>query len=294
MGKTIWELDFYSRPIFDENKKKVWEILICESPLDATRSPDTLFRYAEFVDSQSVNSARLREAIETAIAAAPTPPDKIRFFRRQMNNMILKACEDADIPAASSRRTYALEQWLDERMATVYPQQPGYDETAAKAASVQYPASNVAPLPDTVKGDKTDKWTFVTLEAAAFEEMSQWDIAFGEAFPLSMMEIEPQTRIPGLIIFSPRATPMAAWMSDLELSFLQFEEGAFPKVRLETGASESWILANATTPQMQAEAKGFEAAKDHAKGIHFLAVQSTPESESFAGFWLMRERRAKA
>jgi hypothetical protein len=291
MGKTIWELDFYSRPIFDENQKKMWEILICESPLDVTRSPDTLFRYAEFVESKHVNSIRLGQALETAIAQAPTPPDKIRFFRRQMNNMILKACQDADIPAASSRRTYALEQWLDERIKTFYPQQPGYDETAAKAVSVQYPASNVIPLPDTVKGDKTDKWTFVTLEAAAFEDMAEWDIAFGEAFPLSMMEIEPQTRIPGLIIFSPRATPMAAWMSDLELSFLKFEEGTFPRVRLETGSSESWILANATTPSMLAEAKGFETAKDQAKGVHFLAVQSNTESESFAGFWLMKETR---
>ncbi|MDY7016476.1 MAG: Tab2/Atab2 family RNA-binding protein, partial [Cyanobacteriota bacterium] len=256
-------------------------------------SPDTLFRYAEFVESKSVNSIRLRQALETALAQAPAPPDKIRFFRRQMNNMILKACEDADIPAAASRRTYALERWIEERMSEVYPQQPGYDETAAKAASVQYPASNVVPLPDTVKGDKTDKWAFVTLEATAFEEMNEWDIAFGEAFPLSMMNVDPETRIPGLLIFSPRAVPMAAWMSDLELSFLQFEEGAFPKVRLETGSSESWILANATTPEMRAEAKGFETAKEQAGGIHFLAVQANPESESFAGFWLMKEPRTK-
>jgi RNA-binding protein Tab2/Atab2 len=289
MGKTIWELDFYSRPMFDEDKKKVWEVLICESPLDVARSPGSLFRYAEFIDSKSVNSIRLREAIENAIAIAPAPPNKIRFFRRQMNNMILKACEDADLPAAPSRRTYALNQWLDERMEIVYPQQPGYDAASAKAASVQYPASAVAPLPDTIKGDKTDKWAFVTLEASAFENMSEWDIAFGEAFPLSMMGVAPEMRIPGLLIFSPRAVPMAAWMSDLEMSFLQFEAGSFPKIRLETGASDSWILANVTTPETLEEAKGFERAKQEAKGVHFLAVQSSPESESFAGFWLMKE-----
>lgn len=288
MGKTIWELDLYSRPIFDENQKKVWEVLICESPLDVTRSPDSLFRYAEFVESKSVNSIRLREAIETAIAQAPAPPNKIRFFRRQMNNMILKACEDADIPAAPSRRTYTLEQWLEERLENFYPQQPGYDAAAAKASSVQYPASNVAPLPDTIKGDKTDKWAFVTLEAAAFAEMNEWDIAFGEAFPLSMMGVDPDARIPGFVVFSPRAMPMAAWMSDLEMSFLQLEEASLPKVRLETGASESWILANVTNPETLAEAKGFEAAKAKANGVHFLAVQSSPESESFAGFWLMK------
>ncbi|MEO0970614.1 MAG: Tab2/Atab2 family RNA-binding protein, partial [Cyanobacteria bacterium J06639_18] len=31
---SIWELDYYSRPILDEDQKKVWEVLICESPLD--------------------------------------------------------------------------------------------------------------------------------------------------------------------------------------------------------------------------------------------------------------------
>ncbi|TRT81769.1 MAG: DUF1092 family protein, partial [Microcystis aeruginosa Ma_AC_P_19900807_S299] len=25
---TIWELDFYSRPVVDENNKKRWELLI--------------------------------------------------------------------------------------------------------------------------------------------------------------------------------------------------------------------------------------------------------------------------
>ena len=34
MGK-VWELDFYSRPILDENKKKQWEVLICEPQTDS-------------------------------------------------------------------------------------------------------------------------------------------------------------------------------------------------------------------------------------------------------------------
>jgi len=51
-------------------------------------------------------------------------PVKLRFFRRQMNNMIAKACQDLGIPAPS-RRTLALYQWLQERMEEV-PNQPGY------------------------------------------------------------------------------------------------------------------------------------------------------------------------
>lgn len=288
MNNIIWELDFYSRPILDENGKKLWEVLICESPNDIERSPDTLFKYAEYCSSKTVNSIQLREAITRAIAEAPNPPKKIRFFRRQMNNMIVKACEDAGIAAIPSRRTYALEQWINQRMKEVYPEEAGYDAKLANSTSVQYPALNAIPLPDAVKGDKGDKWAFVSLEAAAFDEMNEWDIGFEESFSLSFADLTPDTKIPGLIIFSPRATPLAAWMSGLEMGYLHLETNTLPQLRLETGLSDSWILINLTNKATVAEAEGFETAKQKANGVHFLAVQSDPNSESFAGFWLLK------
>ena len=289
MSNTIWELDFYSRPILDENQKKVWEVLICESPTTVQRSLDDLFRYAQYCSSKTVNSLWLREAIEKAIAEAGIKPRKIRFFRRQMNNMITKACEDAGIAAIPSRRTYTLAQWLETRMKSVYPNETGYDTKAANSASVKYPPLNAIPLPDAVRGDKSDRWAFVSLEASAFAEMSEWDINFGEAFPLSLANVSPETKIPGLIFFSLRANPLAAWMSGLEMGYLQLEMTSRPRLRLETGSSDSWILANMTNPQTLSEAKGFEDSKKKAQGVHFLAVQSAPDSESFAGFWLLKD-----
>ena len=289
MSNTIWELDFYSRPILDENQKKVWEVLICESPTTVQRSLDDLFRYTQYCSSKTVNSLWLREALEKAIAEAGIKPRKIRFFRRQMNNMITKACEDAGIAAIPSRRTYTLAQWLETRMESVYPNETGYDAKAANSASVKYPPLNAIPLPDAVRGDKSDRWAFVSLEASAFAEMSEWDISFGESFPLSLANVSPETKIPGLIFFSPRANPLAAWMSGLEMGYLQLEMTSRPRLRLETGSSDSWILANMTNPQTLSEAKGFEASKKKAQGVHFLAVQSAPDSESFAGFWLLKD-----
>jgi predicted CoA-binding protein len=289
INSSIWELDFYSRPILDENQKKLWEVLICESPTDVTNSPDQIFQYTEYCSSKTVNSIWLQEAIKKAIAESGTAPRKIRFFRRQMNNMITKACEDAGIAAAPSRRTYALEKWLLNRYQEVYPQEPGYDEKSANSNSVNYPPLNAIALPDAVRGDKTDRWAFVSLEASAFTEMPEWEIGFGESFPLSLAEITPETKIPGFIIFSPRANALAAWMSGLEMGYLQLELGERPILRLETGASDSWILANLTNQQTLAEAKGFNEAKTQANNVHFLAIQSSPEAESFAGFWLLKE-----
>lgn len=285
----IWELDFYSRPILDENDKKKWELLICEAPLDVKRSPLNIFYYNQFCSSKTVNSIWLKEAIEKAINEAGETPQKIRFFRRQMNNMITKACEEIGIPADLSRRTYTLNEWLKKRMEEYYPQQPGYTEGVVNAASVQYQAANPAPLPDAVRGNRGDKWSFVSLEAGDLEEMNEWDIAFGEAFPLSLVNVAKDTPIPGLIIFSARALPLAGWMSGLEIAYLQFQGDSRPIICLETGINEKWILAPINDPKIAVEAQEFEAAKQKAEGVHFLAIQSDPEAQSFAGFWLLKE-----
>ncbi len=281
---TTWEIDFYSRPILDENQKKVWEVLVCESPMDTRTKPDLLFRYAKFCPSTQVNSVWLQTALEEAIAKAPQAPTKIRFFRRQMNNMIVKACQDLGTPAQPSRRTLALHQWLQHRMEQVYPQEPGYQ--AVTNPSVRFEAPAPQRLPDALIGQQ---WTFVTLEASAFEEMHEWDIGFGEAFPLQMSGVTSETKIPGVIIYSPRAVPLAGWMSGLELAFLKFDNRPVAKLLLETGASESWILANLKDAKIQAQAQEFEDTKQKANGVHFIAVQSSPQVESFAGFWLLQE-----
>lgn len=284
MKSTIWELDFYSRPLRDEEGKKVWEVLICETPINIEDRAEKMFRYTQFCPSNQVNSVWLKQAIETAISEVSTPPSRIRFFRRPMANMISKACKELAIPAYASRRTYALYQWLQERIETVYPTLENYQE--GTNPSVQFVPSPPQPLPDALQGDK---WAFVTLEASAFSDLSQWDISFGEAFGLSMVGLTPETLIPGLIIYSSRANPLAGWMSGLELAYLRFDNGSRPNLLLETGESESWILANLPNAQTQQEAKNFERAKEKAKNVHFLAVQSDPNSESFAGFWLLQE-----
>lgn len=286
MSGVVWELDFYSRPILDENQKKLWEVLVCESPLDTRQSFGSLFQYAQFCPNEQVNSIWLRGALEDAIAKSKQPPQKIRFSRRQMSNMITKACEDLGIRAQPSRRTYALERWLQQRMQDFYPTQPGYEVSSGPSSFVGYQPQTPQLLPDALQ---YDKWAFVSLEASAFEEMNEWDIGFSEAFPLSMMGLAPDTQIPGIILFSSRATPLAGWMSGLELAFVRIDSGSPVRLLLETGATESWILATLKDPRTLAEAKGFELAKQKAEMVHFLAVQSNPTSESFAGFWLLQE-----
>ncbi|MBD2409404.1 hypothetical protein FACHB389_13080 [Nostoc calcicola FACHB-389] len=281
---SIWEVDFYSRPILDANQKKVWEVLVCESPLDTNTKADSLFRYAQYCPSTQVNSGWLRTALQEAIDKAGKAPIKIRFFRRQMNNMITKACQDLGIPAQPSRRTLILNQWLEQRMQEVYPQESGYQGGTNPSVRLEKPLPQ--RLPDALEGQQ---WVFVSLAAEDLAEMSEWEIGFGEAFPLELARVSPETRIPGVLIFSPRALPLAGWMSGLELAFLKVDTSEEAKLLLETGVTESWIVANIKKSQTLAEAKGFEEAKQKANGVHFLGVQSDPKAESFAGFWLLQE-----
>ena len=281
---SIWELDYYSRPVLDENKKKIWEVLICQTPSDINTKTDTLFRFAKYCSSTTVNSVWLQTAVQEAITQAGEAPVKIRFFRRQMNNMIMKACEDINIPAQASRRTLALNQWLQQRMEEVYPQEPGFQ--GGSNPSVQLDAPLPQRLPDALEGDQLQ---FVTLSGADFADMPEWNIDFGEAFPLDLAGISPETKIPGVLIFSNRALPVAGWMSGLDLAWLRFENKKQGRLVLETGATESRILANIKNPQMQIEANNFEQAKNKANGVHFIGIQSDPNTESFAGFWLLKE-----
>ncbi|MEH1965174.1 Tab2/Atab2 family RNA-binding protein [Nostoc sp.] len=281
---SIWEIDFYSRPILDANQKKIWEVLVCESPLDIGTKADSLFRYAQYCPSTQVNSVWLRTALQEAINQAGKAPIKIRFFRRQMNNMITKACQDLSIPAQASRRTLVLNQWLEQRMEEVYPQEAGYQGGTNPSVRLEKPLPQ--RLPDALEGQQ---WVFVTLDAADLAEMPEWEIGFSEAFPLELAKVSPEARIPGILIFSPRALPLAGWMSGLELAFLRFDTSEEARLLLETGVTESWIVANIKKPQILAEAKGFEEAKQKANGVHFIGVQSDPKAQSFAGFWLLQE-----
>ncbi len=281
---TVWELDFYSRPVLDDNQKKLWEVLLCEGLVNTQTPSDQLFRYSKFLPSSEVNSISLKAAIDEAIAQAGAPPSRIRYFRYQMQNMILRACDEAGIPARPSRRALALHQWLSDRNQTIYPQMEGY--TSAPSPSVAAPPPSPQPLPDALLGQQ---WAFVSLAAAAFADLPEWDIDFGETFPLAMANLAPDTPIPGLLIFSPRATALAAWMSGLELAYWRIEDSKTPQIILETGAADSWILAGLTNPSLVKEAQAFEAAKAKANQVHFIGIQDRPESESFAGFWLLQE-----
>ena len=122
------------RPILDAEGKKLWELLICASP-DPQRTAvdeggDPSFRWMRICPAGSVNSVWLRQALEAALQEAGeaglAPPRRLRCWRGSMRTMVQRAAEGLGMELVPSRRCYSLVEWLQQREAEVYPQQPGY------------------------------------------------------------------------------------------------------------------------------------------------------------------------
>jgi hypothetical protein len=288
-ASEIWELDFYSRPILDSDQKKLWELLIC----DRQRQ----FEFVKFCTGAEANARWLQDALQEALQAwrqaydlaATAQPEKVRFFRRQMNSIITRACGELQLPVIPSRRTFTLYQWLQERVKTVYPEHPGYQPLATPPAD--FAPDIPQPLPDALRGDS---WVFASLTSVDLAAANQWEMKFGEVFaPQDMgVELAPTDPVPGLIIYSARSVPLAGWMSGLELAAVELidppSSQEAPQLILETGASDRWILLNLRQPNLLAEAQAFATAKQKSNQVHFLAIQSDPNSERFAGFWILQ------
>jgi hypothetical protein len=279
----VWEIDFYSRPILDEQGKKLWEVLICNT--------DRTFEFARYCAGSEANARWLQATLGEAIAlwqsqfklSNAIKPEKIRFFRRPMTAILTRACDGIGIPAQQSRRAYAMVQWLSERSQTVYSEHPGYQPNMTPPP--KFEPAPALPLPDALKGDG---WSFVSLKFADLAEMNGWDITFRDGIPLELLKLDPDVAVPGLVIFSKRAVPLAGWMSGLEVASLFYEAKPTPRLLLETGLSDRWVVAPLGKPALQKEATDFEQTKQLSQQVHFLAVQTNPKEESFAGFWLLQ------
>ncbi|MBD2177457.1 Tab2/Atab2 family RNA-binding protein [Pseudanabaena sp. FACHB-1998] len=278
----IWELDFYSRPLLDANNKKVWELLICDR--------DRQFEWVRECPPNEVNSEWLAKQLTECVATTGETPIKIRFFRPSMTNIIIRGCTLAGITGQASRRVFTMSSWLAERMASIYPNREGFQAVDPNPLPLKVlAAQDPKPVPDALSGES---WILVSLKAKDFADANEWSMDFSELLDIS--SLDPETLVSGIIIISARATALAAWMSGVDPVFIKFERLLSDRTQmlLEASADARWILANLQAPKdKQAIAQGntFESAKQKAQGFHFLAVQTNPDEEHFAGFWILKE-----
>mgnify|MGYP003331621388 CR=1 FL=1 len=280
-----WELDYYSRPILEPDGKKRWELLICSTP-ELGSDPQAGFRWALNCPAASVNSQWLRQSLEEALGAAAAagfaPPRRLRCWRGSMRTMVQRAAEPLGLEVVPSRRCYGLVEWLQERMATVYPAEEGF--MAGPLAPPPQPIQPLAvPLPEAARGDR---WSWASLPLGALREAADWDVSFPGLVPLPS-DLDDDAMVSGLRLFSgSRSLAIAGWLAGLEPVRL---EVAGQQLLLEAGMEDRWLLGNLEPEEAAAAREAFLAARSQAAGIQFIAVQRSEDQEGFDGFWILRD-----
>ena len=281
--KADWEIDFYSRPILDEDGKKRWELLITNT--NDFKEKKT-FKWEKICPASNVNSIWLKEALEEAITEANSQgwetPSVLRCWRSSMKTMIKRAADQLGIELISSRRTYSLLEWLIDREKNLYPQQKGY--TGVNLAPPSNPITNQAiPLPEEVRGDS---WSFASLSLNTLREADEWDIEFSNLIPIKE-SINENISIPGIRLFSAkRSLALSAWLGGLEPAKLSIEG---TQIILEAGQADRWLVTDVEEEAKNAIEINFLNTKRDADGLQFISVQKSPEQNSLDGFWMLKD-----
>lgn len=271
MGRSEdWELDFYYRPLVDVDNRKIWELLI---------HARTGWRFERRCSPQEANATWLRENLQIALAEAPAPPQRVLYFRPLMSGIVERACKELDLQTRLTRRTFYLDEWLRARERDLYPGETGYQPPGPAPAGLE--RAPARPLPDALRGER---WAFVALSAIEIRELKELEIPFGEQLNFTL----PPVPVPGVVIFSKRAEPLAAWMSGVDPASLYFQPGEPASLLLEAGVEERWVVVSFRDPQIVGEGEDFERAKERSAGHHFLVIQR-PGQEEFTGFWSLHQ-----
>ncbi|KAG8466283.1 hypothetical protein KFE25_002039 [Diacronema lutheri] len=281
----IWELDLYTRPVTNDQGKKLWELLVTDS--------NGVMRHVEPLPSSLINSRELRKRIQALVDRAEVRPTQVRFFRTEMQAMIGVALSELPVLTVPTRRTYELRNWLEARNRDVYPTMPGYKPALAEEERAR-PALDRQPvkMPDALRGDK---WAFVELLLGELRgpdaSIDSSNIGFGNIFSVDSIDLPDTTPVPGLLITSQRAEPLAAWMSGTELASVSadLERG---DLSLEVGIDTQYMFARLWDLTQREEAAAFMRGCREARGLHFIAVQQSLEDNGVKGFWLLRNYEA--
>ena len=283
LKKTDWEIDFYSRPIIDENGKKRWELLITST----NNFKDTkTFKWEKICPASSVNSIWLKDALDEAIDEAYSQgwdkPSVIRCWRSSMKTMIKRAADQIGIELISSRRAYSLLEWITDREISFYPKQKGY--IGINLAPPSSPITNPAiPLPEEVRGDS---WSFASLSLNTLREADEWEIQFSNLIPIKE-SINCDISVPGIRLFSVnRSLALAAWLGGLEPAKLLIEG---TQIILEAGLADRWLVTDVEEEAKKAIENNFLKTRLEADGLQFISVQKSPEENSLDGFWMLKD-----
>jgi hypothetical protein len=278
-SETVWQIDFYRRPLCDRSGEMLWELIVCSDRGEAIA--------AEWCPQSQAGSQWLTEQLQQAIARANTPPDRLQLFRPQCQSLVEVAGKNLDLPVAPTRRTIALKKHLRDR-AQNYPQMSEYTGDAYDPLALDRPPP--VPVPDEYQGET---WQFASVPASEIE------LAFVER-PIPIRET-PEFLLPihlgvgstqaigGVVIYGGRQSMrLARWLQEIRPVCLNYIPGDPDGIILEAGLTDRWVLQTFEDPEVKQAAKTFQRRAQQAKGLHFLLVQPDDSGMTYSGVWLLQ------
>ncbi len=280
---SIWQVDFYRRPLQDEAGNPLWELVVCAPGGDASA--------VAFCPQPEANATWLTEQLQaiagtSKISPNSQLPDCIQVFRPQSVSLLAAACKNLGIRMEQTRSTRALKQLLQQR-ATIYPHMSGYTRQPYDPVKLEQPPP--MPLPENLWGDQ---WRFGAIAAGDLL------LAFGdrpipirhlphELLPLQQ-KIASTTPIPGVIIDGGRnSMRLARWLEQACPAYLSYIPGEPDGLVLEAGLVDRWVLTTFEDAEVRAAARNFGDRQHAAKGLHFLLVQPDNSGMTYSGIWLL-------
>ncbi|MEM1171880.1 MAG: Tab2/Atab2 family RNA-binding protein [Cyanobacteria bacterium P01_H01_bin.35] len=275
--RTIWQIDYYHRPLKDKQGQKLWELLIC--------TPTRSLEFIAICPQSEVNANWLATQLQK-VGQEQDLPDIIQVFRPQSLGLIETAAQILGLKVEPTRHTATLKQWLLERV-----QQ--YQEMEAYTGEFYEPlvldAPPPVPLAENLWGDR---WRFASLPANNIEDIIERPIPILAApeflLPLNL-GLSSTLPIPGVIIDGGRQSmKLSRWLETSRPYLLKYIPGDPDGLLLETGLVDRWVVATFSDQEVSRAAQVYEQRKQQSQGLHFLLVQPDDSGMTYSGFWLLQ------
>ena len=272
---SVWQLDFFRRPLLNEEGEVLWELLGCDRGFE--------FHFERWCPQSQANS----DWIVAQLQSLDRPlPDSLATFRPESLSLITEAAKKLGIQALATRRTETLKRWLLQR-AELYQQLPGYTADAYQPLAVPRPAP--VPVSEQLWGDR---WRFATLPVAELDSFAAHPMRVRslprELHPLEL-GLASTASLPGLVIDGGRQSlQLAQWLETVTPVAVNYIPGAPDGLILEAGLAERWVLATFDDSEVQAAARLYHQRQQEAKGLHFLIIQPDDSGRTYTGLWLLQ------
>lgn len=270
----IWQVDFYKRPLKDENGNLIWELLICDEGENI------------IYEAKCQQSEATLEWLENNIKSLKNLPEIIQVFRPQSVSLLTEIGKKIGIQIEATRRTNALKKVLKNRASQYTKTGEGYDP-----AKLEKPAP--LPLPEELWGED---WTFATINAGDLV-----DIFINRPIPIRNLPeklhpinlgIASNIPIPGIVITGGRKSlQLAQWLEEVKpfsLNYMVTEIGVSGGLILEAGLIERYVLFTFEDQEFAQAAQQYNQRQNDSKGLHFILVQPDNSGRTYTGIWLLQ------